>query len=94
MAQALNHAESTEPGWGNLVYQEFLWWCLGESGTKFTAPEFIDYCLKDARVPAPPTNKAFGSCFTRAAKAGLIRKVGYQPHPLRHASPTVLWEVV
>jgi hypothetical protein len=93
MGQALGHAESVEPGWGDLAYEWLAHYVAGEKGVQFTSFLFISWCqLNDFDMP--PTQKAFGSIFTKAAKNGLIRKVGYRPHPLRHASPTVLWEVV
>lgn len=94
MAQALGHAESVEPGWGDIAYQWLEHYVKGERGIQFTAPFFIAWCEYEDSFPMPPTPKAFGSIFTKAARNGLIRKVGYRPHPLRHASPTVLWEVV
>lgn len=93
MAQALGHAESVEPGWGDTAAMELLRYCKGMSGGKFISDEFINW-FQSHGLTMPPTNKAFGPVFTKAAKNGLIRKVGYRPHPLRHASPTVLWEVV
>lgn len=93
MAQAIDHAERVEPSWGDMAYDWLCHYVKGEAGTLFTAPLFIAWCqLNDFAMP--PTPKAFGSIFVKAAKAGLIRKAGYRPHPLRHCSPTVLWEVV
>ena len=94
MAQALGHAESVEPGWSALAYDLLEWYVMEHrSGVQFTSFNFIP-AYEQTGNPMPPTPKAFGSIFTKAAKNGLIRKVGYRPHPLRHASPTVLWEVV
>jgi hypothetical protein len=39
----------------------------------------------------PPDPRAWGSPFRRAARDGIIRRVGYAQSPQRHLSPTVLW---
>jgi hypothetical protein len=92
-SQALSHAERVEPEWGDTAYRWLSHYVAGEKGLQFTSFLFISWCeLND--FPMPPTPKAFGAIFTKAARNGLIRKVGYRPHPLRHASPSALWEVV
>lgn len=93
MAQAIDHAERIEPGWADMAYDWLAHYVKAEHGTQFTSFLFIAWCQLN-EFDMPPTPKAFGSIFTKAARNGLIRKVGYRPHPLRHCSPTVLWEVV
>ena len=93
MARALDHAEAVEPRWGDVAYQAlttFVRWYTAPG--PFTSFEFREWARP--RLSAPPTDKAFGPVFVRAARAGIIRKVGYAPHPERHGSPTVLWEAV
>jgi hypothetical protein len=89
MAQALSHAEDDCPRWGEVAYAAL---CLfaGRNHGPFTSFQFREWAADC--ISSPSTPKAFGSIFARAARAGIIRKIGYQPHPERHASPTVLWE--
>lgn len=93
MAQALGHAADVNPKWPAFAYGNLSWYVKYKAEKQFTSYDFIAWC-DASHYEQPPTPKAFGSIFTKAAKNGLIRKVGYRPHPLRHASPTVLWEVV
>lgn len=93
MAVSLEHAEAVHRNWGDEAYDLLAYWCSGDSGIQFTSYSFLRFADTQS-LRAPPTPKAWGSIFVKAAKNGLIRKVGYRPHPLRHASPTVLWEVV
>ena len=89
MAQALDHAERDTPSWGVLALM-FL------KSYANTHRQFTSFDLRNAAkawgLVMPPTDKAFGPVFVRAAKEGVIRKAGYAQHPERHASPTVLWD--
>lgn len=40
----------------------------------------------------PPDGRAWGAVFQRAAREGLIRKVGYAPARSSNLSPKVQWE--
>lgn len=92
MAQATGHANDATPFWSELAYIALEHYVYMAVKPHFTSYDFIEV-YKTMNRDMPPTNKAFGSIFTKAARNGLIRKVGYRPHPLRHASPTVLWQV-
>jgi hypothetical protein len=93
MARALAHAEAEQPNWGDVAYMALVVFvALHPAPRTFTSLEFREWAR--SRISDPPTPKAFGPVFVRAARAGIIRKVGYAPHPERHASPTVLWEAV
>lgn len=89
MAQALAHAEAEQPSWGTVAYLALVMFA-GRAGGKFTSHDFREWARD--RLPEPPTPKALGPVFVRAARHQIIRKAGYAPHPERHASPTVLWE--
>jgi hypothetical protein len=91
MARAVTHAEDDQPGWGEVAYIALSVYAMRMEGP-FTSLDFREWAA--SRLSAPPTDKAFGPVFVRAARAGIIRKVGYAPHPERHGSPTVLWEAV
>ena len=58
-------------------------------GCEFNAFQFREY-LKSVGLEAS-VPKAVGAVMLRAARAGIIKKVGYDAHPERHASPTVRW---
>lgn len=88
MAQALAHAERVNDGWADIAAAALL--IYARTHARFTAYDFRQ-AYHAAGKPAPPTDKAFGSIFKQAAKDGVIERIGYQPHPERHASPTVAW---
>ncbi len=89
MAQALDHANRVVEGWGDLAYL-FLEKYAKEQ-RRFTSYD-VRMAAKSWGLIMPITDKAFGPVFLRAAKQGIIRRAGYEQHPERHASPTVLWE--
>jgi hypothetical protein len=85
MALAADHAEAVSPGWADEAYAALRSFAMQHQ--RFTSYDFRRACLIDP----PTTAKAFGAVFQRAARAGLIVKIGYDSHPERHLSPTVLW---
>lgn len=73
---ALDHADKVIDNWGEKAYvllKEFLRTNKGN----FMAEDFR-LSVAD-KIDAPPHNRAFGGIFMRAAKAGLIERVGYAP---------------
>ena len=87
--RALSHAEADVPTWGwlaRLFLEQYA-----RSHKRFTSFD-LRAAAREWGLVMPPTDKAFGAVFKRAAKEGVIRGIGYAPHPERHASPTVLWE--
>lgn len=87
MAQSADHAEAVEPGFGEAALCALKHYA--GYGHEFNAFQFRAYLKSiglEASVP-----KALGAVMVKAARQGLIRKVGYDPHPERHASPTVRW---
>lgn len=85
MATALAHAEQVNDGWGDVALAKLTIYAR-------THAQFTSYDFRQAYTgPEPPTPKAFGPAFLKAAKQGVIQRVGYQPHPERHCSPTPVW---
>ena len=88
MTRATNHADAVSADWSERAYRMLCQHArIGNAFTSYDFRQTLHGFLEE-----PPTPKAFGSVFTRAAKAGVIKKVGYAQHPERHASPTVLWK--
>ena len=54
--------------------------------------EFVN-AYRDAGLPMPPTNRAFGGVFIRAIKRKMITQVDWGPSPTSHAAkkPVYLW---
>lgn len=88
MAQALEHAERVEPSFAVVAFDALV--DFAERNRTFTSYDFrMDYHKRG--LPAPPTDKAFGGIFQRAAREHVIVRIGYDQHPERHCSPTPLW---
>lgn len=88
MARALEHAEDVCPAWGDVA---FAWLeRYARRHERFQSEDVSDASIEYGLVQ-PPTLKAWGSIYVRAAKAGIIRKVGYVPSRYRHSSPTPEW---
>lgn len=87
MQQALDHAEAETRAWGELALAYLRWYA--ERHDRF--PGWFVTQTAGLSVPTPPTPKAWGAIFTKAARDGLIRKDGYTQDPNRHANPCPIW---
>lgn len=97
MARATAHANADHRAWSELAYAFLVRYA--RTTATFAGYELIEAAKTAGAVPerrgSKPTDrspdKAWGSIFVRAAKAGLIQRVGYAQHPTRHGSPTPRW---
>lgn len=83
IARTLN----AQPDWADTAWQALL--DLSRTGAPFTADDLVE------RVGMPPTSgKAIGGVFNRAAKAGIIRKVGERPttRVTSHLRSLAVWQ--
>lgn len=85
MTLAADHAEAEQPGWAEEAYGALK--RFARQRERFTSYDF----RRAGLIVSPTTDKAFGPIFLKAARAGLIQRVGYEPHPERHGSPTPVW---
>ena len=53
--------------------------------------EQLRWFAEDRGLPFPPDGRAWGTVLQSAARAGLIRKVGYAPAKSSNLSPKVQW---
>lgn len=87
MQLASDHAEGVEPGWSAACYRVLC--DFARQTGQFTSEHFRSHL---ARIGFPvPVPKALGPVLRRAAKAGVIVKLGFGIAKDRHLSPTVLW---
>lgn len=90
MAQATAHPEALYGStWSTLAYA-FLVDYAGRFPT-FMGWEVVRRSEACSNVPIA-SGKAWGSIFARAAEAGVIRKIGYEPDPNRHNNPAPRWQ--
>ncbi len=89
--RAADHADRVQPGWSDQAY-EFLF--------QFVATHRKPFMTEDVRQAAtlagfapPPDARAWGLVVTRAARANLIKRVGFGPRKSAgtHMGPTSIW---
>lgn len=92
MRKAVDHADMVTDNWSERAYnflREYI----------KTNQVFMTENVREASkgmVPEPPSHRAWGAIIVRAAKEGLIRKVGYQSvmNKKAHCTPASLWQVI
>lgn len=84
-----DHAEEIESGWGESAYRLLCEFAVKHQGT-FTSLDFR--CFLHSRAFPVPVPKALGAVFKNAARAKVIKRVGFVPSVERHGSPVPLWE--
>jgi len=98
--QALMDAHSTESikdpfykDWNEQAWDLLLDYIFLEGkGHEFLAEEFVAFAKE---LMKPPTDaRSWGTPIRRAAKAGIITKIGYRPAQTSNRSPKCLWRVV
>lgn len=89
MARAIAHAEAIEPMWSDTAYQFLL--KFAATGNEFMAEDVR--AASQGIVPPPPSMRAWGGIIRRAAKAGLITRIGYKSviNPKAHCALCSVW---
>ena len=92
--RAVSHADRVIEHWSDLAYEFFLLSILNRPGKQFRTEQPINHA-ESHNIPKPPDNRAWGAVIQRGAKAGFIKKVGYEPgtNPTAHGRPVTVWEV-
>lgn len=97
MQRAVDHADKETPQWSVKAYNLFLTWLKeGRPRKHFKGEDFRIYCELGELIEKPPSDRAYGSIMIRAAKAGLIKKIGHATtvNPKAHRCFCSLWEKV
>jgi photosystem II stability/assembly factor-like uncharacterized protein len=88
MEKALAHAENTHAGWKHAAYHFLVLYAKQHA-------EFISEDVGDAHeaagLPQPPTRRAWGSLYRKAAREGIIVQSGIGRSRLRHATLCPRW---
>lgn len=90
MGMAEDNANRTNGGWSDMAYEFMVRFIKARPG------EFMGEDVRNAsigHVPEPPSNRAWGSIMLRAARAGLIERVGFRSvaNPKAHSAPCGVW---
>lgn len=88
MQQATQHAEDLQPKWGELAIERIRTYAA--THPEFISEECTDWAASQG-FTSPTDPRAWGAPFLKAARLGIIRKVGYGISQRRHLSPTPLW---
>lgn len=94
---AIDHADGVAPGWSQKAFNLFTEWIKDKGkGRQFKTEDFRIDCRLQDLISKPPSDRSFGALAVRAAKAGLIKKVGHATvvNPKAHRCFASLWEVV
>ena len=73
---AATHANALEPRWTDRAYVALVAYCRFNRDKRFSSEDVRDYAHNTCGLPEPAHRRAWGSIFQRAARVGLIQKVG------------------
>jgi hypothetical protein len=93
MRRAVDHADRVAPQWSEQALDAVRAFSLTRD--HITSEQVRQWAEKDG-LSAPPDGRAWGAIMRRAAKEGLIRKIGWTTatDPKVHCNPVSLWEVL
>lgn len=99
MERAARHADRVTPKWSVNAGVLLGTFCsrqraLGRRDQTFLTEDLRDFA-SDQGFPEPPDRRAWGAVLVRAARAGVIRKVGYakSTDARRHSGVATEWSV-
>lgn len=88
MQRALDHAERVAPEWKHQAYTFLI--AYAKTHAEFISEDVGD-AYEAAGLPMPPTRRAFGALYVKAAREGFIKQCGLGRSRLRHASVCLRW---
>ncbi len=88
MQQAADNAERSSAGWNDVAFSFLV--KFAENNAQFISEDVSD-ATKGTDFPQPPTDRAWGHAYKRAAKQKIIKQVGIGRSRRRHASICPLW---
>lgn len=74
--RAIVHAEDVKPGWGERSYTELAAFLAQHEPSRTFMGEDVRFFADERGLDQPPHLRSWGAVLTRAARAGLIVKVG------------------
>ena len=85
---SVEHADRVEMFWSESAYGHLMDYCRLQQA--FLTEEAREFAESRGLTP-PPDSRAWGAVIRRAAKNGLIQRVGYKPAKSSNLSPKCLW---
>jgi hypothetical protein len=88
--RAVDHADAVSPLWSAMAYGVLL--AQAATSAKFTSEDVRETAEKGG-LPTPPDARAWGGVFRRAARARIIRRVGFaeSQNAQAHCRPVAQW---
>ena len=92
MQQAIDHADTDSPGWSERAYEALKEYLKRHSG-EFMGEDVRLWAYQDYKLERADNHRAWGSVINRAARNGLIRKVGIRQvaNPVAHCANANVW---
>lgn len=91
IAASVKHADQVSADWSARASVHLLDYAR-RAGGSFLAEQVREYAHAEG-LEYPPDGRAWGAVLSRAAKARVIRPIGYAPARSSNRSPKVLWEL-
>ncbi|MCI2809363.1 hypothetical protein [Eoetvoesiella caeni] len=79
MHTAIGHAAATHDDWPEQAFEALQTYVATHPGKEFMAEDVRNYAYDVLAIPYPPHCRAWGSIIARAAREGMIRRVGIGP---------------
>jgi hypothetical protein len=92
---ATEHADLVHKDWSENAYQSLKRFLLTQA-KPFMCEQVRDFATTHSDLPQPPSNRAWGGVFRRAAHEKLIKHVGYGQvtNPKAHMANASMWQAV
>lgn len=94
MALAEYKASKDDPRWNSDAMAAVFLYCTAHPGREFLTEDVRVFCAALDLADTPANEKAWGPIIRKAAKDGIIKKVGYAQARSSNMSPKVLWRAV
>jgi len=94
MALAEDKANRDRWGWSDDAMHGIEMYCLAHADDQFLAEQVRAWAEGMGLVDAPDNGRAWGAVFKKAARLGVIRRVGYAPSKSSNLAPKCLWSAV
>lgn len=88
--QAVAGADREISGWSQQAFEFVRSYAIAHRGQQYIGHDIVQASIA-AGIAQPTNSKAWGAPIQRAAREGLIVRVGYSPDPNRHTNPVPLW---
>ena len=86
MQRAVDAADGRVPKWSDVALEYVRLYAIQHRGERFIGRD-VTQAAKAYGLESPANDKAWGAVLMRAAREGVIRKVGYAQDRNRHLSP-------